>query len=125
MVDSTRAGEHTWGVEKRVREDQRAGTGLYGSFCSPRLLLLVSRNSIASRVISFIILRKEIRFNSHSRVVCNIPYTILNSIKFYRAAEFCVITLFSDFLTLDRFADHTILADSILYSKKADIYIYI
>lgn len=114
MVDSTRAREHTWGVENLIREDERPACLVVfvdpGYYC-----LSLEIASPRELFISYIILRKEIRFNSHSRVVCNIPYTILNSIKFCRAAEFCVIIRFSDILTLDRFADHTILADSILY----------
>lgn len=47
---------------------------------------------------------------SHSRVVCNIPYIILNSVILCRIAEFCMIAS----LTLDRFADRTIVAYGVI-----------
>lgn len=50
LVDSTRAGEHTWGMEKRVSEDEWVGMRLFGGFCLLKVVLLFFRNSIVSKV---------------------------------------------------------------------------
>lgn len=90
-------------MEKLVSEDRYAGRGLYGSFNSVRLIMLLFfRNTTISKVVYFPPYSTNyITFLSFPNCLQYFLHYSLNSIKFCRL-QFCVI------VCIDKFAHHTI-----------------